>query len=250
MNFKDYFSRRASDYTKYRPHYPAALFKYLASLSVNHEKAWDCATGNGQAALGLIPFFEHIVATDASEKQVANATKHRKITYIVAPAEKTGIESTSIDLLVVAQALHWFDRDKFYAEAKKVLKPGGVIAAWSYSLLRIAPAIDSLIDKFYTDIIGPFWPPERKWVEDNYSSIPFPFQEISAPRFNMKATWDLKYLVGYLGTWSAVQRFKEKNKMDPIENLIEELVQAWGQPETEKQIYWPINMRVGRIKNP
>ena len=176
MNFKDYFSNQASEYTRYRPHYPEALFEYLATLTIDHQLAWDCATGSGQAALGLADYFDEIVATDASTKQIANAIEHEKITYIVAPAEKTEIVSGSVDLIVVAQALHWFDLDKFYAEVRRVSKSAGVLAVWSYSLLRVTPAIDRLIDKFYTGVVGPFWPTERKFVDDKYQSIIFPFQ--------------------------------------------------------------------------
>lgn len=247
MSFKDYFSKQASEYTKYRPHYPTALFEYLATLVHGHEKAWDCATGSGQAALGLAPYFDEIIATDASERQIAKAIEHNKISYIVAPAEKTEIVSESVDLIVVAQALHWFDLDKFYAEARRVSKWGGVLAVWSYSLLRITPAIDRLLDEFYTDVVGSFWPPERKFVDDRYQSIRFPFQELSTPPFNMEAKWGLEHLLGYLGTWSSVQKFKDKNKADPVESFAKDLRVVWGQPEDEKEISWPIHMRVGRV---
>jgi SAM-dependent methyltransferase len=248
MNFKDYFSKQASAYTKYRPLYPTALFEYLAGLSKGHERAWDCATGSGQAALGLTPYFDEIIATDASKKQITNAIEHSKITYVVAPAEKTEIEFNSLDLIVVAQALHWFDRDRFYAEARRVSKQGGILAVWSYSLLRISPAIDELLDDFYTDVVGPFWPPERKLVDDKYQSIRFPFQELPVPTFSMEAKWGLEHLLGYLGTWSAVQNFKDKHNADPIEIIIKDLRRTWGRPQDEKEINWPIHMRVGRIQ--
>jgi ubiquinone/menaquinone biosynthesis C-methylase UbiE len=247
MNFKDYFSKQAPEYTRYRPHYPAAIFEYLATLTVDHQLAWDCGTGSGQAALGLTNYFEKIIATDASDKQIANATAHDRITYIVAAAEKTEITSGSVDLIVVAQALHWFDLDKFYAEVRRVSKSGGVLAAWSYSLLRITPDIDKLVDKFYTEVVGPFWPGERKFVDDKYQSIIFPFQPLSTPSFEMEARWDLNQLIGYLKTWSAVQRFKEENKTDPVEAFAQDLNREWGRPGEKKGINWPINMRVGRI---
>jgi ubiquinone/menaquinone biosynthesis C-methylase UbiE len=247
MNFKDYFSKQASAYTKYRPHYPEALFEYLATLVFSHQRAWDCATGSGQAALGLTPYFEEIIATDASEKQIANVFEHKKITYRIAPAEKTGIESHSVDLIVVAQALHWFELDRFYTEARRVLQEGGVLAVWSYSLLRISSAIDRVLDHFYTKVVGPFWPPERKLVDDKYQSISFPFEELAAPPFKMETRWNLNRLVGYLGTWSSVQKFKDKRDTDPIEVVIGDLRRAWGRPEDEKGIHWPIHMRIGRI---
>ena len=247
MAFKDHFSQQASAYTKYRPHYPEALFQYLAELTLNHQRAWDCATGSGQAALGLAQYFEKVIATDASDEQIANAVAHDRITYAVAPAEKTEITSGSVDLIVVAQALHWFDFDGFYAEVRRVLKKGGVIAAWSYSLLRISSAIDRVLDQFYADVVGPFWPPERKLVDDKYQSIPFPFEELVAPQFKMGTRWNLDRLVGYLGTWSSVQKFKDKHNADPIEVVIRDLRRTWGPSEDEKEIHWPIHMRVGRV---
>jgi SAM-dependent methyltransferase len=247
MNFKDHFSKQASEYTRYRPHYPGPLFQYLAELTIEHQLAWDCATGSGQAALGLTPYFDEIIATDASEKQITNAIAHNKITYLVSPAERTEIDSNAIDLIVVAQALHWFDLDKFYGEVKRVLKAGGVIAAWSYGLLRISPPVDELLDKFYVDVVGPFWPPERKLVDDGYRSIPFPFQEFSSPAFSMEANWSLDHLLGYIGTWSSVQKFKEQNNANPLKGFARDLKQVWGRLEDEKQVRWPINMRVGRV---
>ncbi len=248
MNFKDYFSKQASEYTRYRPHYPGPLFQYLAELTIEHQLAWDCATGSGQAALGLTPYFDEIIATDASEKQITNAILHSKITYLVSPAERTEIDSNAIDLIVVAQALHWFDLDKFYGEVKRVLKAGGVIAAWSYGLLRISPPVDELIDKFYVDVVGPFWPPERKLVDDGYRSIPFPFQEFTSPAFSMEANWSLDHLLGYIGTWSSIQKFKEQNKANPLKGFARDLKQVWGRLEDEKRVRWPINMRVGKMQ--
>jgi ubiquinone/menaquinone biosynthesis C-methylase UbiE len=247
MTFKDYFSKQACEYTRYRPHYPIQLFEYLAELTMEHQLAWDCATGSGQAALGLAGYFEKIIATDASDKQIANATAHDRITYIVAPAEKTAITSESVDLIVVAQALHWFDLDKFYAEVRRVSKSGGVLAVWSYSLLRVSPAIDRLVDRFYTEVVGPFWPVERKFVDDKYQSIAFPFQEFTSPAFNMEAKWSFEHLLGYIGTWSSVQKFREQNNTDPLESLARDLRQVWGRLKEKKRIHWPINMRVGRV---
>jgi len=247
MTFKDYFSKLAPKYTQYRPHYPRDLFTYLAKLPTGRQLAWDCATGSGQAAVGLADYFDQIIATDASEKQIANAIEHSKIRYVVAPAEKTAIEPNSIDLVVVAQALHWFDLDRFYAEVRRVSKPGGVLAAWSYGLFRQSSKIDSLVDHFYTEVIGPYWPGERKLVDDRYQSLPFPFEELEPPSFKMTAQWDLDHLIGYLDTWSAVQRFKEKNKTDPVLEFAEHLKQLWGPSAAEKHIHWPIHMRVGRI---
>jgi SAM-dependent methyltransferase len=247
MTFKDHFSTQATVYAKYRPHYPAALFEYLASLVLEHELAWDCATGNGQAALGLTPYFERIIATDASVNQIANAIRHEKITYAVAPAERAEIASHSVDLIVVAQALHWFDFEKFYVEVRRVLKPEGILAASCYNFLRINPEIDFIHHRYYRDIVGLYWPPERKWVEDNYQSIPFPFDEIETPVFYMEAFWDLLDLLGYLGTWSATQRFIEAKGIDPFKLIRADLENAWGDPEMKRRIQWPLAVRVGKL---
>src|SRR5205823_14427789 len=169
---------QAVDYSRFRPHYPDELFRYLASIVPGKELAWDCATGNGQAAVALAGEFEHVVATDASEKQITNTTPHPRVEYRIAPAENSGIDSNTIDLVTIAQALHWFDLDRFYSEAQRVLKPRGVLAAWVYSLLRTAPAIDAVVNHYYSNVVGAFWPAERALVE-KFDQLPFPFPEIA-----------------------------------------------------------------------
>lgn len=245
MQFKDYFSTRSTDYAKYRPRYPRTLFEYLASLTEQHGRAWDCATGNGQAALGLVPFFAHVIGTDASQSQLESALQHEKITYRVATAERTDLEEASVDLVTVAQALHWFDLDAFYAEVKRVLKPKGVLAVWAYNLLEISAPIDALVNEFYGETVGPYWPPERQLIEDGYQSIPFPFRELKPPPVEMKASWNLFDLAGYLRTWSATKRFMEARGLDPVIDLANNLLPLWGEPEEEKQVRWPLHLRVG-----
>ncbi|MGH7493946.1 MAG: class I SAM-dependent methyltransferase [bacterium] len=247
MSFKDHFSQLANEYAKYRPHYSAALFEYLAALAPARETAWDCATGNGQAALGLAPYFARILATDASAQQITRAVPHERIEYRVAVAEHTDIGSHSVDLITVAQALHWFRFDEFYAEVNRVLRPGGVIAVWSYDLLRCDPEIDRLLDEFYYRLIGPFWPPERKFVEERYRTIPFPYPEIAPPDFFMETEWLLEDLIGYLRTWSATQRFIAQQKFDPLPDLRGKLAKIWGEPAQRKHMQWPLHLGVGRL---
>jgi SAM-dependent methyltransferase len=244
MSFKDHFSRQAADYAKFRPGYPRKLFDYLGSIVPSHKLAWDCGTGNGQAAVGLASVFDRVIATDASEKQIANAQPHDRVEYRLAPAENSGIKSGTVDLIMVAQALHWFDLDRFHAEARRVLKPDGVLAASAYNLLQIDPSIDEVINRYYHEVVGPFWAPERKLVE-TFAEIPFPFHKIDPPEFEMKARWNLDHLIGYLGTWSASQLFLKAKGTDPVEQIIHNLRSAWGEPRQERSVIWPLTLRVG-----
>jgi SAM-dependent methyltransferase len=245
-NFKDHFSGHASLYSRFRPTYPGALFDFLADAAPARLLAWDCATGGGQAALALADRFEKVIATDASAEQIKAAKPHARVEYRVAPAEAGGPASGSVDLLAVAQALHWFDREKFYAEAKRTLKPGGVLAVWSYNLLSITPELDALVNHFYHEIVGPYWPPERKLVEQGYGGIEFPFMEISAPEFAMNAGWTLEDFAGYLTTWSSVRRFMDAQGADPVAALLPALRKIWGDPGSSRRISWPLELRAGR----
>jgi SAM-dependent methyltransferase len=246
MAFKDHFSKQSAAYAKYRPHYPAALFDHLASLAPVRQLAWDCGTGNGQVAVELARRFDRVVATDPSSGQVAQAVQRSNIDYRVEPAEHSTLAAHSADLVTVAQALHWFDFDAFYREVRRVLKPGGILAAWCYGLFRVEPALDRLIDRFYVDIIGPYWPPERRLIDEGYRSIPFPFEKVAVPDFHMEVDWDLDELLGYLGTWSAAQRYLDVHGLDPLQQMVPELAAAWGSPQTKKRIQWPIHLRIGR----
>ena len=245
MSFKDHFSKHAAEYAKYRPRYPCEMFEYLGTVAPSRQLAWDCGTGNGQAAVGLALAFDRVIATDASENQIANAQSHEKVAYRVASAENSGIGSETIDLIMVAQALHWFDLDRFYAEAWRVVKPDGVLAASAYNLLHIEKAIDEVVNRYYYEVVGPFWPPERRLVE-HLADLPFPFQEIDAPRFEMTAHWNLHHLLGYLGTWSSSQRFIAAKGSDPLEQIFDALSRTWGEPGQTRTISWPIVIRIGR----
>jgi SAM-dependent methyltransferase len=243
-NWKDHFSHASDDYRRWRPGYPDDLFAWLARMAPSTACAWDCATGSGQAAGGLAAHFARVVATDASTAQVAEAEPFDRVEYRVAPAEASGIEGASVDLVTVAQALHWFDVERFQAEARRVLKPGGVIAEWGYGLALIGPGIDEKVRRFSNVTVGPYWPPERALVEEGYASLPFPFQKIDAPAFAMQARWDLGRFVAYLGTWSSVSRYRREVGRDPLPDLAEELTPLWG--DGERDIRWPLVLRVGR----
>jgi SAM-dependent methyltransferase len=245
--FKDHFSSRAEAYTRYRPTYPRELFAWLASLPRSRELAWDCGCGNGQAALGLVPFFDRIIATDPSRQQIENAPQHERIDFSVATAEDSGIAGNTVDLVVVAQALHWFDFDRFYAEVRRVARRDAVIAAISYGEVHVEGQADMLVGTFYRDTIGPYWPPERHYVDEHYTTIPFPFPEITAPQFAMEIEWDLEHLLGYLGTWSAVREYEKQRGSDPLSLFGDQLRAVWGAPLETRRISWPLSLRVGRI---
>ena len=225
------------------------MFEYLGSVAPDRQLAWDCGTGNGQAAVGLASVFDRVIATDASEKQIANAQSHEIIEYRVAPAENSDIGSETIDLIMVAQALHWFDLERFYAEARRVLKPDGVLAASAYNLLHIEPAIDEVVNRYYGEVVGSFWPPERRLIEQ-FADLPFPFQEIDTPKFEMTALWDLDHLVGYLRTWSSTQRFIAAKGSDPLKEISDELGSAWRTPEQIRNVSWPLTLRIGENDTP
>jgi SAM-dependent methyltransferase len=244
VTFKDHFSKRAGDYAKYRPRYPRELFEYLGNIAPSLHLVWDCGTGNGQAAMGLASVFDRVIATDASERQIMNAQPHERVEYRVAAAEDSGLASATVDLVIVTQALHWFDLDRFYTETKRVLAPNGVLAASAYLFAQIEPAIDAVLSHYYHDVVGPFWAPERKFVE-NFTEIPFPFHEIDSPKFEMTAQWNLDQLIGYLRTWSASQRFLEVKNNDPVAQVINRLRSVWGEPEQIRKVIWPLTLRVG-----
>ncbi len=247
MSFPDHFSRVSAAYAAFRPRYPDALFDLLAAVAPAREAAWDCATGTGQAALGLARHFARVIATDASDAQIAHATPHPQITYRVASAERSGLEDRSVDLVTAAQALHWLDRPRFWAEARRVLRPAGVIAVWTYWFFSIAPELDAIIQRFYKDTVGPFWPAERQVVEDRYGTIDFPFSEFTVPGFTIEQPVTLSDVAGYIRTWSATRAYVEQKARDPVDDLVAELAPVWGDPAAPRIARWPLAVRAGRV---
>lgn len=247
MSFKDHFSKQAADYAKFRPQYPRALFEFIAAQAPNDLLALDCATGNGQAAVALAEHFRSVIATDASRSQIESAQPNEHVTYRVALAEATGLPAQSCSAVTVAQALHWLDLDSFYAEVRRVLQPGGVLAVWAYNDLDISPEVDALVRRYHDEMVGPFWPPERKIVGRGYLELPFPFAEIEAPPFQIEVEWSLEQLLGYLRTWSARQRYLAAEETDPVDLIAPELADAWGDPAQTQRAVWLLTTRVGRV---
>ncbi len=245
-SFADHFSRSAREYARYRPDYPEELFAFLAGLVPHRRAAWDCGTGSGQAAISLARHFESVFATDASASQIASAARHPGVRYAVAAAEEAPFAGGSLALVTCAQALHWFDRARFWEEVRRVLTPGGIVAVWSYFGFHLTPGVETAVHRLYKDIVGPYWPSERKLVEKGYSSLEFPFTPVPAPELVLEKLWDLPALIGYLETWSAVQRYKAAVGRDPIPLVRDELEDAWGPPETIRPFRWDLDLRLGR----
>ncbi|MGZ9221304.1 MAG: class I SAM-dependent methyltransferase [Anaerolineales bacterium] len=246
FNFEDHFSRQSGQYAQYRPQYPDEIYAYLASLAPGHSLAWDCGTGNGQAAIGLAKYFDNVYATDASAKQIALAYLHDKVDYRVESAEHVSLSASSVDLVTVAVAIHWFNFDEFYREVKRVLKPDGILAAWTYSLAEISPEIDQLINQYYGEILAGYWPERIHYLEERYETIPFPFEEIVPPSFVMEINWNLIQLAGFLNSWSATQRYRAEKGQHPLEIIWPTLLAAWGDENEPRLIRWPLHFRIGR----
>lgn len=244
---KDNFSKQAGLYAKYRPGYPEDLFAFITSFVKNRKFAWDCATGNGQSATQLANYFEKVMATDLSSKQLQAAEQKSNIIYKIATAEESGIQTGIIDLVTVAQAIHWFNFDKFYTEVNRVAAAEAHLAVWCYSLLRIDKDIDKIIDEFHFSKLATYWDAERKYVDEGYASIPFPFQKIDTPHFEIVKYWTLEDLHGYLETWSAFQKYVSINNSNPVLQLIESIRPFWKTGETKKIIF-PIHLLLGAIK--
>jgi len=246
-SFSDHFSSSASSYASFRPGYPAELFAWLATVAPDRRRAWDCGTGNGQAARSLADHFEHVVATDPSMAQLAHATQHSGVHYVAMSAERSALGRASASIVTVAQALHWFDRPAFYAEVRRVVMARGVVAVWSYGLPTLHDqTLDEIVRRFHGETLGPYWPAERRLVDEGYRSLTLPFEHVEPPTFSMQADWTLDHLAGYLSTWSAVRRARVATGEDPVPAVVEALRAAWGREVSERHVEWPLSLHVGR----
>lgn len=244
---KDLFSKQASTYANYRPIYPDALYNFLFTIIEHHDKAWDCGTGNGQVALRLSEHFGQVYATDISRQQIENATAKDNIIYEVIRAEQTNFADNSFDLVTVGTALHWFDFDNFYKEVKRVAKDGACLAAWVYAPFKATPDVDAILHDFYYDTIYDYWDAERKYVDEQYQTIPFPFEEIQAPKLEIRVKWTAMQFKGFLNSWSSVQHYITRNGDNPVDIIADRINAVWKDDE-EKEVVFPLFMRVGRIR--
>lgn len=248
MTFNDHFSRVSESYARHRPRYPPALFEWLSRMVGRRVLAWDCATGSGQAALGLAEHFERVVATDASEGQLRHALPHPNIEYTHADAGASGLPDDGVDLVTCAQAVHWLPRDAFFAEARRVLRGDGLIAVWGYHIPFVGDAsIDRAIRHFHDEVVGPYWPPERRLVIDRFATLEFPFDEVAIPEFEMACIWTLDDFARYLGTQSATDRYRRaRDGHDPVPAFVGQVADAW-QATAVHSVKFPLFMRAGRI---
>jgi SAM-dependent methyltransferase len=247
MSDADLFATVAREYAAFRPGYPPGLFAWLAGQCARLDAVWDCGCGSGQASLALAEHFTRVYATDLSARQIAAATPHARVHFTVAPAGNSGLADACVDLVTVAQALHWFDVAAFYAEARRVARPGALLAVWTYPRPRFAePALEREFADFYQNVVGPCWPPQRRHVESNYTTLPFPFAELPHPGFGLELFWSLEQVLGYVSSWSATARYKQKGT-DPVPWLRERLAARWPPGAAQMLLHMPLGLRVARL---
>lgn len=246
-DWHDHFTNVSDEYRLWRPRYPRALFEYLGSVAPGRDLAWDCATGNGQAATMLGNVFTRVLATDASAAQIGNAETHPNVEYRVAKAEKCPLRDACADLVTAAQAVHWFDIEAFWHQARRVLRPRGVVAVWGYGLATIGPGIDETIAAFSMATVGPYWPPQRGMVDTAYAGIPFPFEPLDAPPLAMTEQWSMQRMLAYVATWSSVDGYRKNVGQDPMLAFSARLARVWGDPAIVREITWPLFVKVGRV---
>jgi SAM-dependent methyltransferase len=247
LNFKDHFSGHADLYAQARPRYPGALFEWIARQSPMRRCVWDVACGNGQASVALAEKFDRVVATDPSAQQITQAQRHPRVEYRVEPAEHSSMEDRSVDAVTVAQALHWFDLPRFVEEVRRVARPGALFAAWSYAGCNVGAKVDAVIARLYEGILGEYWPPERRLVEEGYASLEIPFPQIEAPAFEMRTDWNAEQLLAYLRSWSAAQRYRKATGSDAVAEISDELRSAWGDAHSSRAVRWKLALRAARV---
>lgn len=246
---QNWFVSDGEQYAQFRPQYPHALGLLLASLTNRHQQALDVGCGTGQLTTILAAYFDEVMGVDPSDSQIQNAKSHPKIQYQVSTAEQLPEGLRDLDLITVAQAAHWFDLPRFYQEVTRVLAPDGVLALISYGVMQVDEAIRARVHQFYDNEIGPYWPAERKLVDEGYQTIEFPFQEMSVTPMEIELEWGLEEMMGYISTWSAVKKAKDLGQGDLLTAFYDDMCDLWGDASQKKRFIWPINMRVGKLVN-
>lgn len=243
----DHFSTVSAAYAEFRPRYPRALFEYIASIAPRRRLAWDCGAGSGQATVDLAEWFDEVIGTDVSAEQLAQAPRHPKITWLVTPAESTPLVTGSIDVITIAQALHWFDHARFYAEVRRVAAPNAAICAWTYQAPQMDSPLGEVLRRHIFETLAGYWPPGRRHVDEGYRSIPFPFERLPTPTFSLEDRWGLAQLAGFIRSWSATARFVETQGHDPVPAMERELRALWRDPAEPRRITWPVVVLAGRV---
>lgn len=241
------FSGVAASYAAVRPGYPPQLFAWLASLVSARDVAWDAATGSGQAALGLATHFERVIATDHSEAQILHARPHPRVEYRVAPAEASALPAGSIDLVVAAAALHWFDLPRFYREVRRVAREGAVLAAWTYHVAHAEPPLGAVLWPFYRDVVAPHFAAGARLVDDRYRGIELPGRPLEAPSFEVSALWSASDVLRFVATWSGVQSYLRKTGRDPVAQLAGPLETLFGTLDSRHEVRWPLYLHASRL---
>jgi len=240
------FSPLAERYARGRPRYPGELFDWLAAQAPRRELVWDCATGNGQAAVDLAGRFARVVATDLSAEQLRHATQHPRIHYELARAESSPLPDGAVDLVTVAAAVHWFDLEAFAREVARVTVPGGVLAVWTYHVGDVEPPFDVVFDRLYRKVLKPYFAPQTRWVDERYATLPLPGTVIEAPRFVMTADWSLRQALDFIDSWSGTAAFREAHGEDPLDLVRGELEVLWHD-EPVRTVRWPLYLRAVRL---
>jgi ubiquinone/menaquinone biosynthesis C-methylase UbiE len=247
MSAADLFGDRANEYARHRPTYPEALFDHLERWVPGRDAAWDCGAGSGQTARSLAKRFRLVVATDLSERQLAQGAAVDHVAFVAATAEAAPLRERCADLVTVSAALHWFDRPRFYDEMRRVARPGAILAVWSYYHSRIEPAIDAVLVHVAEQIVGPYWIPGFDLNRQLYRDLDLPFERLPWPEVNAEARMRLPDLVQYMRTWSASQAYERARGADPVAAVRDDLVRAWGDEQTERVIRWPLHGAIGRV---
>jgi ubiquinone/menaquinone biosynthesis C-methylase UbiE len=241
------FSSLSESYQKFRPSIPKLFFDFLFTTVYEQGRAWDCAAGTGQNSKALKAGFKNVAATDISSQMIKKAQRHSGINHCVAQSECACFKDQIFDLVLVAQAIHWFDLPMFYNEVKRVLKKDGIIAAVAYGFSSIEQSIDLILEKFRFQFLDPYWHPRAKMVFEGYQNLSFPFEEIEIEPIHLKIRWNMYELLGFMRTWSGVKKFIEDHNEDPVLKIVDVLEREWGNPESKKELTFPLYTRIGKV---